>query len=235
MRDRRHGVEHGLAALGKQTPHHLVEQFRVVDGNRRRTERQSHHGRAHFRWRAKRAWRERQDQFDVSHQLDQHGERAVISRAWPPRDAIGDLPLEHQGRVRKAPGLALCVDQHPENRGREIVGDVADQPRAARGRSWHRCDETGQVLIQDIASHDLDRVRHRLIKRGGKGAVDLDCHHPCARLREWACQFTPPPPDLQEEFVGLGRDGGNQLGDPGSLEEVLSEPLPHRRFPRSLI
>ena len=109
-------VQHGLPAAGEQTPHHALEQGRVGDGDRRWTKPERHHRRADTRWWAEGSGWQGDDARRVGGQTGQDGHRAVGPRARGRDDPVGDLTLQHQRGVAKAPVRTLGAQYLKEDR-----------------------------------------------------------------------------------------------------------------------
>ena len=71
----------------------------VADRRVRRVKPQPDERRQHLRRRTERARRELQDRLDARRMADQDAEDAVLAAAGPGHQAVGDLALQHHGRV----------------------------------------------------------------------------------------------------------------------------------------
>ena len=72
--------------------------------------------RLHLGRRPERAGRKREQPIDLGRQLDQDAEHAVLLGARPRHEAIGDLPLQHDGGVHERNAGAVEVDKREQDR-----------------------------------------------------------------------------------------------------------------------
>ena len=121
---------------------------------------------------------------DVGPQRVEHGQDPVLARAGRRRDAARDLLLQHHVHVAHA---AAQVEEAAQQRARDVVRQVADEPRCRRG-------ERREVDRERVAVDDRRRSRARA--RAGASAsarVELDRDH-AGRARARGAAVSAPRP-----------------------------------------
>ena len=153
---------------------------------------------------------------------------AVVAGSRDGDHPIGDLALEHHDGVGDPAGRPRERQDSQQDGGRQVVRQVADD---AHGSVAGRQD-LGVAELEEVAADDGQLRRRALGQRRGQIAVDFDGANDGTGAEQRPRQRAEAGTDLDERFAGDRRHGGDQLGRPRGLEEMLAEalagPVPRR-------
>ncbi len=164
--------EQRLPPLGEQGFDEPLESGLVAHAGRGWPELQPDEARADLGRRPEGSRRQLEEACRLRVHLDEHRERAVVARGRTRDETIRDLALEHQRRVGEQPGLAMEPDQVRDHRRRQVIREVADDPKpppddgvvASRPAGRWGCRplrERQHVDVEKVAREDRDVRRDR--------------------------------------------------------------------------
>ena len=146
-----------LRRMVKARPTIAAKRAGSVERERRRGPgHHAHHRGVHLRRRLERARPDLEQLLDPGVGREHHREPAVGVAVGRRGHPVDDLLLQHERHV--ADGVA-ALEQMEQQRGRDVVGQVADEPQRAAVRG-----ERGEIELERVALVD-DRVRGRARRR----------------------------------------------------------------------
>ena len=154
--------------------------------------------------------------------LQHHRQSPVVLVAGHGRHAVDDFLLQHEVLVLDE---VARVEQVEQDRRRDVVGQVADDPEPAA-----RCGVRKRSEV-DLEHVGLDhREPGRLAQSRGEVAVQLDHGERACSLQQRRGERAAPRPDLDQRLPGTRIDRSDDPVDHRAVdEEVLSEALPRVR------
>ena len=144
-------------------------------------------------------------------------EPPVSFAAGAGRHAVDDFLLQHEVHVMDA---VAAVDQVKQERRRDVVGQVADDPQGIAERT-----EIELERVRLVDDHVAPAVETALQRRR-QVAVQFDAVKPARFLRERLRDGALPGSDLHDGVLRLRIDGADDRVDGAGIgQEVLAESL----------